>query len=382
MRVAALLMLALLAVACQPAVPDPSPAVEGDPQLVFVGTASGEAANGIHALRFDPATGALASLGQVAEVLNPSFLASSPDGGTLYAVSEAAPMGAVLAYAVDAATGTLTLRNQQASGGAHPAHVSVHPSGDWVFVANYSGGSVALLSTEKEGALRDGIEVLPHRGSGPNLERQEGPHAHFIHPGPDGRYLYAADLGTDRVWVYFLSEEKGSLTPVDSFVTDPGAGPRHLDFHPNGRYAYLVNELIGTVTALAIDAETGGLTALQTLSTLPTDFDGYNKSADIHVHPNGRWLYVSNRGDFDSLARFAIDPATGQLSPAGHHQAGIHWPRHFAFDPAGAFLLVANRRANEVRVFAVNPETGHLTPTEHRATMTEPTNVTFLVGSK
>ncbi len=377
-------LLAFAFAACQasaPGVPEAS-AADGlaASTLVYVGTSSGAADEGIYALRFDPATGALHLLGKVAEVMNPSFLARSPDARTLYAVSESSGMGSVVAFRIDSATGALEELNRQATGGAGPAHVSTNGTGDWVLVANYGGGSVALLPVEEDGRLGEATDVVQHTGSGPDAERQEGPHAHFIHTGPDGRYAYAADLGIDRVRIYPLDAERGSLSAesVQEVTTAPGAGPRHLDFHPSGRYAYLVGELLGTVTAYALDATTGALTEMQTLSTLPEAFDGYNKSADIHVHPSGRWLYVSNRGDLDSIAIFSIDQATGRLTLAGHQQEGIRWPRHFAFDPTGRYLLVANRRANEVRVFTLDPETGRLTPTDHHADVPEPTNVTFM----
>lgn len=378
-------MLAFASAACQPEAHDAAEAeTRTDPAdsstLVYVGTASGDATEGIYALRFDPATGALSPIGIVAQVLNPSFLARSPDAQTLYAVSESSGMGSVLAYRVDADTGGLTLLNQQSTGGAGPAYVSTDQTGRWVLVANYGGGSVALLPVEEDGRLGEATDVVQHEGSGPNAERQEGPHAHYIRTGPDNRYAYAADLGIDRVRIYMLDTENGSLTTaaVQEAETAPGAGPRHLDFHPNGRYAYLMNELDATVTAFSYDAETGALTPIQTLSSLPEDFEGFNKSADIHVHPSGRWLYASNRGDFDSIAIFTIDEATGQLTVAGHQQEGIRWPRNFAIDPSGRYMLVANRQANEVRVFEIHAETGQLTPTEYRAEMPEPTNVTFM----
>lgn len=376
-------MLAFSGTACQPETPDTTEAEvtadsTGASMLVYIGTASGDSTEGIYALRFDPASGALSPIGKVAQVLNPSFLARSPDAQTLYAISESS--GSVLAYRVDAETGGLTLLNQQSTGGPGPAYVSMDQTGRWVLVANYGGGSVALLPVEADGRLGEATDVVQHEGSGPNAERQEGPHAHYIHTSPDNRYAYAADLGIDRVRIYTLDAENGSLMPasVQEAQTAPGAGPRHLDFHPSGRYAYLMNELDATVTAFSYDAERGALTPTQTLSSLPEDFEGFNKSADIHVHPSGRWLYASNRGDFDSIAIFSIDEATGQLTAAGHQSEGIDWPRNFAIDPSGRYMLVANREANEVRVFEINAETGQLTPTAHYAEMPEPTNVTFM----
>ena len=353
-------------------------------QLLYVGTASGDPEAGIYVFRFDPAAGTLAQVGGVTQILNPSFLARSPEAPFLYAVSESPETGTVSAYRINTDTGALTFLNRQPSGGTGPAYVSTDQTGRWVLVANYGSGSVALLPAGEDGRLGEAADVVQHEGSGPNPERQEGPHAHYIHVGPDNRYAYATDLGTDQVHIYPLDAESGSLNAAEgrAVATPPGAGPRHLGFHPTGRFVYLVNELAGTVTAYARNAATGSLTALQTLSTLPEDFEGANKSADIHVHPSGRWLYVSNRGDADGLAIFAIDEETGQLRTVGYQSEEVHWPRNFAISPSGQHLLVANRRADEVVVFRLDQETGRLTSTGHRAEVPEPTNLTFVTPAK
>lgn len=352
--------------------------------LVYIGTGTNDPEEGIHALRFDAATGELHRAGgEVTPILNPTFLALSPDARFLYAVSEASGMGTVHAYRVDDTTGTLTFLNQQSTGGDGPAYVSTDRTGRWVLVANYGGGSVALLPTA-DGHLGEAADVVQHTGTGPNKERQEAPHAHYIHVSPDNRYAYAADLGIDRVRVYRLDDEQGSLTsaPVLEVATAPGAGPRHLDFHPNGRFAYLVGELDGTVTAYAYDAVSGDLSALQVLSALPADFAGHNQSADIHVHPSGRWLYVSNRGDFDSIAVLGIDDATGRLTLIEHQANGIGWPRNFAIDPTGRWLLVANRRLDNITVFEIDAETGRLSATDQHIGVPAPTNITFVVPAE
>ena len=360
-----------------------TPADSTNSYLLYIGTGTDDPEEGIHALRFDATTGVLTRAREsVVPLLNPTFLALSPDARFLYAISESAQMGSVHAYQVDGATGALTFLNKQSTGGRGPAYVSTDQTGRWLLVANYGGGSVALLPVAENGQVEAAVDVVAHTGAGPRQDRQEAPHAHYVHVSPDNRYAYAADLGIDRVRVYTLDSAQRSLTSETprEVVTAPGAGPRHLDFHPNGRYAYLVNELDGTVTAYTYDAATGDLTALQTLSALPDGFDQHNQSADIHVHPSGRWLYVSNRGDYDSIAVFAIDAVTGHLTATGYQDEGIHWPRNFAIDPTGRFLLVANRHADEVNVFEIDLETGYPAPTPHRIAVPGPTNITFVVA--
>ena len=358
--------------------PDPGPSAGSTPYFVYVGTTTDDPTEGIHVLQFDPETGTLRTAGEVTPILNPSFLALAPDGGTLYAVSETEP-GEVGAFRVDPVSGELTELNRRSSGGAGPAYVGVSADGRWVTVANYGGGSVALLPVEEDGSLADATDVVQHTGSGPDAERQEGPHAHYARPGPDGRWVWVADLGTDEVIAYPLDAGSGKLQAERAVRTRaaPGAGPRHIALHPDGPWVYVMNELAGVVTVYRRQDDTGRLTELQTASSLPAGFEGPNNSADIHVHPSGRWLYASNRGDFDSIAIFAIDPGSGRLTPVGHQREGIHWPRNFTIDPGGRWLLVANQRADEVRVFAVDAETGRLTPTDHRATVPSPTNVTL-----
>ncbi|MDX1675234.1 MAG: lactonase family protein [Longimicrobiales bacterium] len=365
----ALVVLVGLASACRP---------RAEAVFVYVGTSTGDPENGIHVLRFDPEDGSLAAAPlPVAPVPNPSFLALAPDGRTLYAVREVDD-GGVAVFRRDPGSGALTALGRGSSGGAGPAHLSVHPTGRWLLVANYGGGTVALLPVGDDGIPGEPVDVVRYEGGGPDPVRQEAPHPHYIRTAPDGRQVLVADLGTDRVIAYpQTGSDTLALDPDRAVVTrtTPGAGPRHLAFAPGGAVAYLVNELHGSVTAWSYDGARGTLDALQTVSTLPDGFAGENYSAAIHVHPAGRWLYVSNRGDFDSIAWFAIDARTGRLELRGHQREGITWPRSFAFHPDGRWLLVANRRAGEVRVFAVDPGTGALTATDERATIPEPTHV-------
>lgn len=379
-RVAALGAI-LLAAACGPDSDSEAGASDAGstaaPYFVYIGTATGDTAEGIHTLRFHPGMGALNPVERVTPILDPSFLALAPDGRTLYAVSETEP-GEVAAYRVDPGNGQLIELNRQSSGGSGPAYVAVDAAGQWVTVANYAGGSVAVLPVEEDGSLGAATDVVQHTGSGPDPERQRGPHAHYARPGPDG-WVWVTDLGTDEVIAYPLDPGSGSLGADQAVTTAaaPGAGPRHLAFHPEGPWTYVMNELAGTVTVYRRDPETGQLDEVQTISALPDDFDGVNYSADIHVHPSGRWLYASNRGDFDSIAIFEIDRASGRLAPLGHQREGIDWPRNFAVDRTGRWLLVANQEGDEVRVYAVDPDTGLLTPTDQRVSVPAPTNVTL-----
>lgn len=338
---------------------------------VYVGTYTSPAtgSKGIYLLELDMRSGEIKPMGLAAEVASPSFLALHPNRRFLYAVGElnefqGKKAGAVSAFAIDARTGKLTLLNQQPSGGQGPCHVTVDPTGKCVLTANYTTGTVASLPIDNEGRLGEPTSIIQHIGSGPNAKRQQSPHAHSINLDRAGRFAFAADLGADKVFVYRFTANEGSLVANDPPFAQiaPGSGPRHFTFHPTGRFAYVINELASTITAFSYDAERGSLKELQTISTLPEDFTGDNFTADIHVHPNGRFLYGSNRGH-DSVAVFAIDSDTGRLSAVGHEPTHGNWPRNFAVDPSGRWLLAANQKSNNVVEFAINPQTGLLAPT-------------------
>ena len=339
------------------------------PSLVYVGTNVGEAqANTIFLYRLDPATGALTRLSAQPAGPNPTYLTMDAGHRRLYAVNETgtfrgASSGAVSAFAVDQRTGALSLLNQQPSNGASPCYVSLDHSGRAVMVANYMGGNVSLLPVGADGALAAPTATDQHTGTGPH-PNQTGPHAHCIVPDPANAFAFAVDLGTDQVVGYRLNVAQGKLTPLatPAFVTRPGAGPRHLTFHPNGRRAYLINELNSTVTALDYDAATGHFRELQTLSALPAGYAGTNSCADIHVGRDGRFLYASNRGH-NSIAVFAIDATAGTLTPVQDVDTQGQTPRNFTLDPSGRLLLVANQNSNNVVTFRVDPKTGQLTPT-------------------
>jgi 6-phosphogluconolactonase len=339
---------------------------------VYVGTYTGGPHNskGIYRFELDPATGALTHLALAAEAKNPSFLAIHPNRRFLYAVGELDSFqgkknsGAITAFAIDPKTGDLTLLNQQPSGGAGPCHLVVDKEGKHVLAANYSGGSVCVIPIDADGRLGTATAFIQHQGHGVNKQRQEAPHAHSINLDAASRFAVVADLGLDKVMVYKYDAEKGTLTPNDPPSTDiaPGSGPRHFAFHPDGRHAYVINELASTVTAMDYDSDRGLLKPIQTISTLPADFRGDTTCAEVQVHPTGKFLYGSNRGH-NSIAVFTINPESGRLTAVGHQSQDIKTPRNFGIDPTGAYLLVANQDSNSIVVFRINDKTGELTPT-------------------
>jgi 6-phosphogluconolactonase len=337
------------------------------PLYVYVGAYTGPGrAEGISVFQMNGSTGALAHVQTLAGIENPSFLALHPQRPYLYAVNEVAsyqgqPGGAVSAFGVDTATGRLSLLNQQASHGTLPCHLSLDPSGAFVLVANYGSGSLAVLPVQEDGRLGPATDVVQHAGRGPHPRRQEGPHAHFITPDPAGAFILACDLGIDRIMIYRLDHAQGKLVAneIPYGQVSSGAGPRHLAFHPSGRYAYVINELDSTVSAFAYDGARGALQVIQTVSTLPPDFHGANTCAHVLVHGGGRFLYGSNRGH-DSIAIFAIDQDTGRLSPVGHEPTRGRTPRNFNVDPSGAFLLAANQNSNSIVTFRIDPVSGRL----------------------
>jgi 6-phosphogluconolactonase len=335
---------------------------------VYVGTYTSGASKGIYRLDLDPKTGALTPAGEPAETVSPSFLAFHPSGRFLYAVNETGdarsdPPGGVSAFAIDGKTGALTFLNRQTSGGAAPCHLWVDSRGRYLLVANYWGGNVEVLPLEADGRLGAPGQLMQHEGRGPHAERQDGPHAHSVKLDPSETLALVGDLGLDMLVAYRFDAAKGTLTPYEAGTSKmaPGAGPRHFTFDPQGRVVYVLNELNATVTALRFDAAARTFTELQTVPTLPADYKGQNTTAEIVVRPDGRFVYASNRGH-DSLAIFAVDAATGKLTPAGHQSTLGKTPRNFAIDPTGTFLLAANQKSDAIVVFRIDGKTGGLTP--------------------
>lgn len=363
--------------------PPETPSAEvSDPLRLYVGTFTrGESTSaGIYVLAFDETTGTLSELRLAAKAENPSFLALHPDADFLYAVGRpmakaGAKEGAVLAFAIDPDSGALQLLNEQGSGGRGPCHVTVDATGRVVLVANYSGGSVAAYPIGPDGRLAESSAFVQHEGSSAHPKRQTRPHAHSIYVDPSNRFALSADLGIDRVLVYGLDASTGTLTSNGAATVAPGSGPRHLAFHPDGAWAYVLNELNRTVTAFSFDPENGEMAELQTISSVPDGFTDGN-SAEVRCSADGRFLYTSNRGH-DSIASFAIDAATGKLAATGHVSTGGHWPRNFTLSPSGRWLLVANQKSSSIVVFDIDPETGVPTPTGQTVTVSAPVCLRF-----
>lgn len=380
---AAAAVLAVAALAQPAAGPQAGRGTMGKERL-YVGTYSTAGSQGIYTLELDLATGALSAPVLAGESRDPSFVALHPNGRFLYAVNElenfqGARSGAVSAFALDRVTGRLQFLNQQPSGGAAPCYIVADRAGKHVLVANYTGGSVAVLPIGADGRLGAATAFVQHQGNSVNRQRQEGPHGHSINLDRANRFALAADLGLDKILVYRYDAAQGTLTPNDppSASLAPGAGPRHLAFHPDGRYAYVINEIASTVTAFAYDPERGTLANLQTVSTVPEGAPASNSTAEVVVHPSGKFLYGSNRGH-DSIAIFTIDPATGRLTPAGHQPTGGKTPRNFWVDPTGAFLLAENQQSNTIVVFRIDPQTGALQPTGQSASVPSPVCIRML----
>ena len=351
---------------------------------LYVGTYTGEGGSrGIYSLTLDRETGALRSDGLVAETANPSFLALSPNGRALYAVNELTEFagrasGAVTAFARDPKTGALTSLGQQASAGGAPCYVTVDRAGRYVLVTNYVGGNVALLPLAKNGALGAATAVVQHAGKGPNVQRQDGPHAHCIVLDAVNRFAIAADLGADSLFIYRVDDRRGLLTAAEPSAVKlrAGAGPRHLAFAPGWRTLYVVNELDSTLVTFTYDVQRGRLREGQTLATRPAGASGENYPADIHVHPRGHTVYASNRGD-DTLAVFSVARDSGRLALVQSIATGGRWPRNFAIDPAGTHLLVANQRSNSVVGFRIDGGTGRLSPSGARVELPTPVCLLF-----
>jgi 6-phosphogluconolactonase len=355
--------------------------------IAYVGTYTAKTSSkGIYALRFDAKKGQLTSIGVAAETVDPSFLAVHPNGKYLYAVNEISTFnggagGAVSAFSINAKTGALKFLNQVPTRGAGPCHVSLDKNGAYVLVANYDGVSIASFAVHDDGSLGTASGFVQHSGSGPDKERQEGPHAHWIGTSPDNRFALAVDLGLDQVIVYGFDSSRGIFTPMLSGFAKvkPGAGPRHLAFHPNGKFAYVLSEMDSSVTVFSYQAKNGAFSSLETISALPKDYAGRKEAAEIAVDPSGKFLYTSNRGH-DSMAIFEINPAKGTLKSLGQVLSGGQTPRHFAIDPTGNYLLAENQESNNIVVFHIDPATGNLTPTGQTIEVPSPVCITFVAA--
>jgi 6-phosphogluconolactonase len=329
--------------------------------LVYVGTYTKGPSRGIYAFRFN-SKGKLTPLGVAAETLNPSFLAEHPNHKFLYAVNEGGGANAVSAFAIDEKSGKLTPLNQVSSGGKGPCHLAVDQSGKWIAVANYDSGHMAIIPIHQDGRLGEAVQVEHHDGTSADRSRQSGPHAHCVLFSPDNHFLLLADLGLDKIFIYKFDAVKGNVTannPAFGSVA-PGAGVRHLAFHPNGRVLYSINEMGKTITAFHWDGVKGTLDSFQSISTVPEGKSG-GSTAEIAVNKAGTRVYGSNRGD-DSIALFTVDPERQTLAALDRTPTLGKTPRHFTLDPTGKFLLAANQDTSDIAVFQVHPNGGQLTP--------------------
>ena len=350
--------------------------------LVFVGTYTTKTqSKGIYEYEFDADTGKLTPKGLAAETRDPSWVAVHPSGKFLYAANEAGKTSAVSAFAIDKKDGKLTLLNQMPALGEDPCYISLDRTGKYVFVANYTSGNIVVFPIDTDGRLGAATANVRDEGKlGPNKERQDGPHAHWIETSPDNRFAFVADLGLDAILSYRFDASKGSLTPNKPFFLRPltaGAGPRHATFSPGGGHFYVLSEIDSTVTAFAYAPDHGVFGYLGGVPMLPAGFEGRNDAAEIAVNPNGKFLYASNRGH-DSIAVFAIEPSKGTLTFVAHVPTGGKEPRHFAIDPSGKYLLAENQLSNNIVVFKIDPATGGLTPTGQVVEVPSPVNIAFL----
>ena len=363
-----------------------SATVGAEGSLVYFGTYTGSGSQGIYVSHFDEKTGRLSPPELAASTPNPSFLAVHPSGRFLYAVNELDEFqkekaGAASAFEIDASSGRLHALSQASTRGTSPCHVSLDAAGRHAFVANYGGGSIAVLPIGEDGSLGPATSFVQHVGHGPNAERQEGPHAHEVVIDPSGRWLWAADLGLDKVLGYRFDAVKGALaTPAAAAATlAPGSGPRHFAFADGGRLVFVLAEMALTVTAFRVNPATGAATDVQTLSTLPEGISPTAKDsgAELQVHPSGRFLYASNRGP-DSITVFSIDAAKGVLKQIEVVSSGGKTPRGFSIDPSGRYLLVGNQDSSNAVVFAIDGNTGRLKAVGEPVRVETPVSVAFV----
>lgn len=349
--------------------------VNAQEYYLVAGAYNSPKSEGVYVYKFNAANGTAKEVSNV-KTSNPSFLAISPDEKFVYAVNEIANNGKggeIASFSFDKSKGILTFINKQPSGGDHPCYVSVDKTGKWVFAGNYTSGSLAMLKVNKDGHLNAPSKTIQHEGYSVNTERQNSPHVHCTVLTPDNKYLYVADLGIDRIMTYAFNAKKGTLSGSKTGIvlTEPGSGPRHIAFHPNGKYVYLLAELTGSIIVYK-DFGKADLRELQTISALPPEYSGPAGSADIHVSPDGRFAYVSNRGESNTIGIFSIHEQTGTLKLVEHTSALGKKPRNFNFDPTGNYLLVGNEESDEIVIFNRDRETGLLTDSGHRISIGKP----------
>ncbi len=359
--------------------------------LLYVGTYSRPAdgnrpaSEGIYGTHFDASTGKFGEVFLAAKAGDPSFVAIHPSGKYLYSIGESGKFegknqGVIQAYAIDQATGRLTLLNEQTTGGAGPCHLVVDALGQTALIANYGGGSAASVRIQPDGKLGELASFHQHQGSSVNPQRQQEPHAHSINLDADNKFAYVADLGLDRILVYAFDAASGKLLPNPKQVeVEPGAGPRHFAFHPQGKWAFVINELASSITSFRCDPQTGTLATVENVSTLPDKYEQPSYTAEVVVHPTGKFVYGSNRGH-DSIAVFKFDDKNGSLDRVEIEPIGGRTPRNFVIDPSGKYLLAEGQDTDSVTVFEIDATTGALKPTGEKLTVPVPVCIRFVRG--
>ena len=355
-----------------------------DSRLLMVGTQTGPSSKGIYAFQWHPAKGELKELGLAGESNNPTFLALSPDGKHLYAANEldeyeGAKSGAVSGFTIDRAAAKLALINAVSSTGSGTCHVSLDQTGHALLCANYSGGSAASFHVDEAGKLSQAVSQFHYEGHGPVADRQQTPHAHRATVTPDNRYVLINDLGLDCIHIYHLDAATAKLTPNDppQWSAKPGSGPRALRFHPNGKWAYCLNELSSTIDVLAWDSKNGTLNSLQHIETVPKDYHGESAASEIVIDRSGRFAYAAVRF-WDRIVTFSIDPSTGKLSQIGVTSCGGKVTRHMTLDPTERWLLVANQTSDNIAVIQRDVQTGKLAETGNSFPLVKPQCLVFV----
>jgi 6-phosphogluconolactonase len=338
---------------------------------LLVGTYTSGKSEGIYVYKFNVQTGEFIAESIAKGLKNPSFLVVSPDEKYVYSAGEIDKNGAIYSFSFDKKTGTLTQLSTQSSNGNYPCHVDIDKTGKWVIAGNYGAGNLTVLPVEANGGLGKPTQTIQHEGKGTNPSRQESPHVHSINIAPNNVDVFVPDLGIDKIMSYSLDAKTGKLiagNPAFTKVQD-GSGPRHFTIHPNGKTAYVIHEMTGEVSAF--EYKKGSLTAIQTISTKPVNHTGDFNSADIHISPDGKFLYASNRVH-DSLVIYSIDPKTGKLTYVAHQSVMGKKPRNFMIDPTGNFVLVANQDSDNITIFKRDVKTGLLTFTNKSISVPNP----------
>lgn len=333
---------------------------------LLVGTYTKKSSEGIYTFTFDESNGEFRAVDTVTSKNDPSFLEVAPNKKFVYAVNETNG-GSVESFSF--LDGKLTSMNKESSGGSHPCHVTVDATGKWCLVGNYTGGSLSVLPIKADGTLGEPRQTIQHVGSGPNKGRQEKPHVHSVNVSPNNKDVFVPDLGIDQVMAYRLNAETGELTAGNHKTVSAGSGPRHFVFHPNGKFAYVIQELTGKITAFSY--RDGSLEAIEEVTTLPENFDGKNSCADIHISPDGKFLYGSNRF-FDTIVSYSVNETTGKLTMLGQTPVEGKVPRNFTISPSGKWLLVANQDSDNIVIFARDTKTGAIKPTGKQISVSMP----------